>query len=388
MASTGAGAWAKYYQGRGEQATTVKTTSTIYDAQGRPLGTQLAAGTPIVVLAMPEYDSKPRIRVKISGIEQIVRFKFDAIVKPGNKASSATSLKPQAFGVVTAAPIQLAAYKKKALDTLEERDDMDGELKSYLALLLEYWGSMPTPAKKSSIIKLYPQIKNQIPINDINKDFGEVLGPMAILKHGILAGTGHEKQINSTSGIFIPARPNEPLMDYKVGDVVVSAKSGTTTNTVKPGDVLGLLAKTAAMKRKYNTTAEYRVLEILDTNSTKTGPVEAVKYLLGNKFEVWVGNNVYFKSKKGKFTDIELMYECEKYLQAESKNGKLNYTKLFADAIKGTIVYVKFELDTTGVGKFESIVAADVLKSASGARPYLRTKNGYTRASDRMGIQI
>jgi uncharacterized protein YxeA len=177
-------------------------------------------------------------------------------------------------------------------------------------------------------------------------------------------------------------------MDYKVGNVVVSAKSGTATNTVKPGDVLGLLQKNNTLKNKYQGTPEYQVLAILNTRSALMGPVEAVQYLLDDKFDRWVSNNVYLKNKRGKYTQNELMYECEKYLQAESKNGKLNYTKLFADAIKGSIVYVKFEVDNTGVGKFETIVAADVLKSASGARPYLRTKNGYTRASDRMGIQI
>jgi hypothetical protein len=82
------------------------------------------------------------------------------------------------------------------------------------------------------------------------------------------------------------------------------------------------------------------------------------------------------------------MYECEKYLQAESKTGRLNFTKLFADAIKGSVVYVKFALDATGVGKFETIVAQDVIKAAAGSRPFLRSKNGYTRAADKLGIQI
>ena len=35
MASTGAAAWAKYYQGRGDLATTIKRAGNTYDADGK-----------------------------------------------------------------------------------------------------------------------------------------------------------------------------------------------------------------------------------------------------------------------------------------------------------------------------------------------------------------
>jgi hypothetical protein len=386
MASSGAAAWAKYYQGKGDLATTVKTAGNIFDADGKALSTQLAQGTPVLVLASKEYDSKPQIRVSIGGKVQTVRFKFDGLTKPGNKASAAVSLKPQAFNVITTTPIQLTEYKKRLLDALQERTDLAGPIKGYLAELVHYWSG--DYAAKTRASKLYARISADIPVNDINKDFGEVLGPLAVMKHNILAGTGHERDVNATSGIYIPARPNEPLMDYKVGTVVISAKSGTTTNTVKPNDILGLLAKNPALHRKYQRTNEWQVLNILSANSALQGPVAAARFLLENKFDAWVRNNTYLKNKKGKYTDNELMYECEKYLQTESKSGQLNFTKMFADAIKGSVVYVKYQLDESGVGKFETIVAQDVLKAAQGNRPYLRSKNGYTRAADKMGIQI
>jgi hypothetical protein len=119
------------------------------------------------------------------------------------------------------------------------------------------------------------------------------------------------------------------------------------------------------------------------------GPIAALTSLLGtDKFNKFVEENTYLKSKKDKYTRNELMYECEKALQAESKNGSLNFTKMFADAIRGNIVYVKFELDNTGKGSFETTVADDLEKADSGKRPYLRSKNGYTRKADKMGIQI
>lgn len=383
MASTGAAAWAKYYQGKGDLPTTVKRAGNAYDEEGKATSIILAEGTPVLVLDMRAYDSKPHIRVKVGGQAKTLRFKFDDLVKPGNKASAATSLKPQSFNVVGPA-FQLQAYKAKLLDIIESRTDLDGPLKSYLRLLVEYWSG--TAAAGPKIKKLYPTIKDIIPINDINKDFGEVLGPLAVIKHNILAGTGH--RVTATSPIFIPVRPNEPLMDYKVGAVVISAKSGTTTNTVKPADILGLLQKQPSLITKYKTTKEYQILQILIDNPALKGPVAAAKILLGTKFDTWVANNAYFKGKKGKYTDNELMYECEKYLQNESKTGSLNFTKMFADAIKGSVVYVKYSIDSTGIGNFETIVAQDVMKSATGTRPYLRTKNGYTRAADKMGIQI
>lgn len=388
MASSGQAAWVKYYQGKGDQASTVKIAGPVYDEKTMmATGTQLAAGTPVLVLATKEYESKPRIRVTIGGTVQTVRFKFDSITKPGNKASAASSLKPQAFNVVTSTPIQFAEYKKRLLAALDERTDLDGPLKGYLTEIVHYWSGDYSAKTKAG--KIYMRIRNDIPINDINKDFGEVLGPLAVMKHNLLSGTGHDKDVNATSGIFIPARPNEPLMDYKVGNVVISAKSGETTNTVKGKDILDLLAKRPAMNTKYSDTKEYQVLAMLTANSTLTGPINAAQFVMGTKkFNAWVANNTYFKSKKGKYTDNELMYECEKYLQNESKTGSLNFTKLFADAIKGQVVYVKYQLDDTGVGKFETIVSADVAKSNQGKRPYLRSKNGYTRASDKMGIQI
>jgi hypothetical protein len=381
MASSGAETWRKYYQGKDELATTIKKAGVAYDSDGHITALRLEAGTSCVVLPMKVYDTKPEIRITIGGRDKIVRFKIDDITKPGNKASAATSLKPQMFNVVTPTPIQLAAYKKRLLEAIEERTDLDGPLKSYLIQLSEYWGG--TLLAKDKAAKLWTKLQTQLPVGDINKDFGEVLGPMAVIKHSILTGTGFEKGISSTSGIWIPARPNEPLMDYKVGDVVISAKSGKTTNTVKPSDILGLLDKSAARKRAHVDTKEYKVMQILDENPHKVGAIEATKYLLGKKYNAWLTANT---ALKGKYTDSDLTYECEKYISNETRTGGLNYTKLFADAIKGRVVYVKFELDATGVGKFDTIVAADIIKSATGSRPYLRSKG--RGSGEKLGIQI
>jgi len=56
------------------------------------------------------------------------------------------------------------------------------------------------------------KVKDNLPMNDINKDFGEVLGPVAVIHENFLK----DKKITlskTTSKIYVPARPNEPLMD-------------------------------------------------------------------------------------------------------------------------------------------------------------------------------
>jgi CRISPR/Cas system CMR-associated protein Cmr3 (group 5 of RAMP superfamily) len=104
-----------------------------------------------------------------------------------------------------------------------------------------------------------------------------------------------------------------------------------------------------------------------------------------NHFRKFIASNEYL-SKKSDPTLNEIMYECEKILQKESKTGvTLNMNDIMADAISGIVYYIKFELDDHGIGEWKWM---DETNIRTFGRVYLRTKNGYTRASDRMGIQV
>lgn len=384
MASSGQAAWVKYFQGKGDIKTSLKKDSPSYDANTptAKLG-DIPAGTTITYKKVNNYEPKALIEYELNGKGFTVRVPFDNIAKPGVRASAAASLKPQAFGLV-GSKMLWNFYLKKLIENINERQDISGNNKTYLILLAQYWSG--EDSAKAKIQKIFTEVKNSISISDVNKDYGEVLGPLACIKRNLLKDTF--AKVTTNSNIFIPLRPNEPLMDYGVGDAIVSAKSGTTTNTVKTIDVLALLGKNQAENKKFSVTKEFKVLNILATNNTLQGPVEAVKFLLGNKFISWQKNNTYIKSKKGNVTPNELMYECEKYLQSESKTGSLNFTDIFVTAIDNKVIYVKFELDSTGVGEFKTIVADDLKKAKNGTRPFLRSKNGYTRAADKMGIQV
>jgi hypothetical protein len=290
------------------------------------------------------------------------------------------------------------------MNSIDTRTDLTPEMKTYLTALFDYYSGGSTRA--DDVTRVFNKVKTKLPLNDINKDFGEVIGPSALFTLQLLK----KKSITlSTSmSIYVPIRPNEPLMDYKIVDgrrkITVSAKSGTTTNVVKPADVITLLQHHKDVQ-KLRQTREYKVLQILADNSTLLGPIRAVAEIYPqlikkesarkadaknfdlSGFAPFINTNEYLKTKKN-VTLNEIMYECEKLLQNESKNGSLNMNEIFSKAIEKQVIYVKFMLDARGVGEFDVIASDDIGGPGKQGRVYLRTKNGYTRASDRMGIQV
>lgn len=404
MASTGVTAWSKYFQGKGNIKTTMKKESSAYDANdpNKKIG-QLSKGTPITYLKTAKYEQRALIEYTSSNKTILCRVPFDSIAKPGSKSSGAASLKPQAFSVKDK-KYTLLEYKKLVSNSIEERSDLSGAAKTYLTALFDYCAGGKT--SKSELADIFSLNKTDLPLNDINKDFGEVLGPVAIFASQLLKQKGI--RLFSTMQIYVPERPNEPLMDYAIiaknKQYIISAKSGTTTNVVKPKDILELIGKNPSKVKKWKATAQYSVLEILANNSTLLGPIKAVAALnpdlikksaadkLTNSlndtsaFSDFISQNEYL-SAKTRVTVNELMYECEKLIQKETKTGSLNMNGIFSDAIEEQVLYVKFELDSRGLPTWE-VIASDDIAGPSYGRVYLRSKNGYTRASDRMGIQV
>lgn len=405
MASAGQSAWTKYFQKGGDIETTLKKTSPIYDASEptKKLSGEIPAGTKITYINVPSYEPKALIQYKSGSKFVLVRVPFDNIAKPGVKASGAASLKPQAFGVLDKT-YTFQEYVKIVSSTIDQRKDLSSGVKTYLAALFDYYAGGKT--KKDEVTKIFTRVRAELPVGDINKDFGEVLGPVAIYTQQLLKAK--KITVSKNIQIYVPARPNEPLMDYRVVDgkrkYTISAKSGTTTNVVKPPDILNLLKHHKDLQR-LKATKEYKVLQILTENSILLGPVRAVSALYPNlikpmaalradtkNFDIsgfagFINTNTYLQTKKN-VTMNEIMYECEKMLQNDSKTGVLNMNEIFGKAIEKQVIYIKFELDSSGLGNWGVTAADDITGVKAQNRVYLRTKNGYTRASDRMGIQI
>jgi len=406
MASSGQAAWTKYFQGKGDIPTIMKKSSPVYDNE--KINQKIAdvpAGTKVTYLASKKFESKATIEYVVNRKKIVGRVPFDNIAKPGVKASGAASLKPQAFGVGEQ-KYPFTVYKKTVMGSIDSRKDLTPEVRTYLAALFDYHSGGSTSRQK--VMKIFQGVKSSVPLNDINKDFGEVLGPVAILEQDLF----RKNKISLNKGaarIYVPARPNEPLMDYAIfsGDTqyTISAKSGTTTNVVKPPDIIALLSKDAKKFKKWSKTKEFRVLQTLAQESILLGPIKAISEIYPNlippaavasisgksydkkAFAKFISNNDYLKTKKEP-TLNEIMYECEKMIQKQTKDQTFDMTELFADAIENQVFYVKFEIDASGVGDWSVIVSDDIRKSKSGSVVYLRSKNGYTRASDRMGIQV
>lgn len=400
MASSGATAWAKYFKGKSEFTTKMKKDSTMYDIDGKRLGV-IPAGTEIIYMGEKTYDSKPIVKAKKNNKFVMIRVAFDSIAKPGVKASGAVSLKPQAFGVVDTIKYSPEAYYKLIKEQISERKDLNPDLRVYLDALLDNTCKKIPDSRLSAI---YKKVSSDLPINDIKKDFGEVLGPLAIKHRKILEPKGIK--ISPSMRIEVPLRPNEPLMDYAVYNgtkkYVISAKSGETTNVVKPNDIIDLLKKDPKKIKKWSNTKEYGVLSMLAENSILFGPIKAVSYLKpkliskeavseeksfnATKVAKFINDNDYLSTKKSPTTN-EIMYECEKEIQNASKRGELDINAIFSDAIENMVIYVKFDISSSGVSEWDVVVSSDIKKVAA-KRAFLRTKNGYTRASDRMGVQI
>ena len=405
MASAGQSAWVKYFQGKGNIDTTLKKDSPIFDASepAKKLMGVLDGGTPITYVSQSVYEPKALIQYKSGTSYKLVRVPFDNIAKPGVKASGAPSLKPQAFGVLDKM-YSMKEYTKTVLSKIDERKDLSPPIKTYLNALFDYYAGGDT--KKDQVMRLFNKLKADLPLNDINKDFGEVVGPVALFTKQLLK----EKGITLTTNlqIYVPVRPNEPLMDYRIVDgkrkFTISAKSGTTTNVVKPADIIMLLKQHKDIQA-LKLTKEYKVLQILAENSTLLGPIRAVSAIYPNLikpdaarkadiknfdlsgFAAFINTNDYLRTKKS-VTLNEIMYECEKMLQRETKDGMLNMNNIFAKAIEKQVTYVKFQLDASGIGEWGVTAADDITGPKAQTKVYLRSKNGYTRAADRMGIQI
>lgn len=404
MASSGATAWAKYFQGKGDLPTTIKKETAAYDPNdpNKKVG-DIPVGTKIVYLKAAKYEQRALIQYTKNNKKVLVRVPFDNIAKPGVKASGAASLKPQAFGVRDK-KYSLTEYKKVVGDFIQDRTDLSAPVKTYLFALFDYCSGGKTT--KGDVTKIFAKIKSDLPLNDINKDFGEVLGPVAAYYSKLLSS----KQITlpATMTIYVPERPNEPLMDYGIyvgtKQYVISAKSGTTTNVVKPKDILDLLSKNPKKVSKWKSKAEYKLLQMLADNSILLGPIKAVAAAQPDLISPAVADKITgaasdltglskfvkqneYLSAKAKPTLNEIMYECEKLIQKETKDGSLNMNAIFSDAIEEQVLYIKFELDASGLPTWD-VIASDDIKGKSYGRVYLRSKNGYTRASDRMGIQV
>ena len=401
MASSKGDAYNKHFRGLGDVETVVKKDAVTYDAEtGRSrLTTKLSKGTKILYKNSGKYE-QPALVQELS-TKNLYRMNFNLITKPGSLGK--VDLKPQAF-VVKGVDYTLNDYIKVIKDKIEDRKDLDANLKLYLTGLVDYLSG-----EEKSVTELKKVFeRGSLPLAEINNDFGEVLGPIAIITENLLQSKGISLS-KSKCKIFIPIRSNEPLMDYGLkqdGKIyTISAKSGTTTNTVKAADIIMLLKKDTKIHNKYKRTVQYKILNYIAEGSTISGPASVGAFLNSKNYSEFEGLNFdgaesitkkdfdyslfagyinkhnILKSERN-LSPLKLSYQIEKDIVQLSK-VKLDFTNIFKDAILGQVIYIRYDTSPLGVPSFKVLVSEDfAIKKIK-----LRTKNGFTRSADKLGVQ-
>ncbi len=316
-----------------------------------------------------------------AGFVQIGNAKFELKVET---SAGSPILKPGLFGTATTkivdTDIPYKAYTSRVMSAIDQTQKLTNIQKDFLKMLVEYTAS-PTPNAKAKIGKILLGNMSGLAINTINNDFGEVLGPIAIMNKGLLPING------KSAVVFIPGRSNEPLLDYKIKDdkqeFKVSAKSGETTNTLKPGDVINLIRGDKRLMKKWKDTPQYKVIEILNEGSTKQGPITAGMWLKKN------GYNKYFDwLKKDDYTE-EIRQRSEDTIVKISREA-LDFTPIYADATNQKVFYVKFKLSQSGDMEWKLVETPKDKKNKEtvSKRVAFRSKNYVGRPADKLGFQV
>lgn len=293
-------------------------------------------------------------------------------------------LKPGFFGdaktKIVDVDIPFKSYASRLMNSIQSTSKLSDLQKELLFALVED-SSSTSANSKAKVKKMMSAVGEGITLNTINNDFGEVLGPLAIVSRGLLPIDVKTAVVN------IPGRSNEPLLDYKIKDskreYKISAKSGTTTNTLKPGDVVNLIKDDNFLKKKWSKSLQYKVLEILNDGSTKQGPIDAAMYLKNNGYEKnfpWLKTATYTE---------QIRQKCEDTIVQISKE-LIDFTEIFSDSTTSKIFYVKFKIVPLGTIEWHLVETVQDKKEEKKAskRVVFRSKNFVGRAKDKLGFQV
>jgi len=402
VASTGAMAWNKHFKDKCPILTTIKKESIVYNQDNKPVG-RVRANQPVIALESKIYLEKYPVQLTD---KRIVYVTFNNIQKPKSKRVSGIKLKPQDFKAFQNKTLWKSKDLAKALvDEIEERQDLDPALKTYLIAITKYYAKLNNTSPQD-VDSVY---SSSMPgLAEIQKDYGEILGALAAINYGLLSQTGI--RLNESNFLEFPLRGNEPIVDYYIhtgkNKLSISAKSGSTTNTLKPADVITLLGKNNS---KWNTKPIYKVMELVRDKSVTEFPFYALNLIkpniITNKALQEVSSkfkNVNFQSDKYQyhlFDSVykylglnitkplkigELFYRVEKSI-VNSLNEKYSPDDIFKDAINGLVIYVKFQISSQNKhGKFE-VMTSDMMKPNKKIK--WRSKNYAGKAADKVGFQ-
>ena len=331
-------------------------------------------------------------------------------------STESLDLKPQALGIKDQ-EYNMDQLADAVVNALYDRNDIDPALAGYLELMIEYYWNNEMSSIAQEIKDEYGDMLSKFPMGQIKKNFGEIIGPFAILNSN--SNLFKSMKFTTKDKIYFPLRGNEPLVDFylvKGGKKIpFSAKSGkSTTNVVKSADVVPMIDSNSDFSRKYGRSIEVQVLRDLNDNTGVDGPmvaaynlrnsIPAFKKISAQMLNHWTTNSArkgatwrydpklyddYVRGigldPKKKPSFGEILYYTETNICSASKGDRaiLNYSELFDEVVGGAVNYINLlNIGKSGLPEWRT-------SEGGGSRVILRTKNGTTRiATDKLGLQI
>lgn len=412
MATSGKDNLERNWRGQNHQSTVKKavnyyskTSDGAYSTAG-----SLSPGTLITYLDSLTQDHL-KAAFRLSTSEDVYYANIDYFVKPKSRQATATSLGPSSFGLENQSFTSSTSYYNQIINSINSRNDIDGELFDYLYELLDY---VYNGAGNYTGIQL-----TGFPWGQLQNYYAEVIGPIACIKRGILSGLINTTGISGAQ-IYMPP-DSERLYDYKIiigGDEhMISAKSAKgVSNQVKPQFVTSITEKSGKLGN-LQMSKEFNLLKILGENTVVAGALKGWSYIAptemtpaaaqsiisvyrgdGHNLKVpdpqalkpFIDKHITAKrSNPGSITVGEVRYKCEQLIQNWSKVGSQNIVlKNIFDIYlnESRVIYVKMDVNkTTGVPTFSASAGGG---STLVRNLYLRSSNYATRTADRIGFQV
>ena len=395
-ASTGVDNWNKNWKGS-DRPTIIKKPSPYYNYNdNRSLGF-LPQGTSVTYI---DSLSESHTRVAIKYGDSIFYTNVDNLVKP--RSLGVVPLAPQDFGV-SGVQYTVGNYVSLVKTNITNRQDITGDLQTYLLDLVQY---VDTGSASFDGYDL-----RELPLADIIKYFGEVLGPIACVKRGLLTKFGI---VPTTSWkILIPSSRTEPLVDYYLISpdgkrIPISAKSAGTSNPLKVDIIVSKIKQSPTLLRKYQNSTEFKILDAIVNNTMLDAPFVGAMILgqitdqaaaLGIALSGGVvQNKTPFNSlirgdsrlnslpRGTNPTAMNLSYVCEKKIVEYSRVNSAKFTDMIKDTLAEELVFVKLSITpSTKQPQFTSLKAEG---SYGIGLVKLRSKNGYEAKSDKLGFQL
>lgn len=267
-ATSGAGAWSKHFEGRGDIETFVFKDAELFDVsnQAKKIG-QIPKGEKIIVKGSKKYEPRPIVEV-VRG-KQIGRVKFDSIQKPDVNSHRNLMVDKQAqtikYKSLTPKNLGLTGIRANKMNFVGVVDSELDKLNTVSPVVKEFLREVIAASDKDG--KTLSDTTQHISTKDVNiisKDFGEVCSARWFLHN-------YDKNL---SYVEWPSNQATPLIDfyayYDDGTrLSVSTKSGK-------GAAPSLTGVWASIKDKRYTGKSEAIKNLIGVISTAPSTIDGI----------------------------------------------------------------------------------------------------------------